>query len=282
MSILDGIGKLFDDVADIPGDLVDAAASMFDGPGGVAGIFVSGTVLWVGGPGALVQAFIAGAAVTEGVNALIKTRHLSPEERTLAEMVFGGSLPAQDRIILTNLDHPQGRAFTIPNPDGQCLINLGPAYGDPIRFTNKAYPEQGQLLIHELTHVWQIHHSTFVPGLICDGAFNQIKNELEEGVYNPGDGQQSWQSYNLEQQATIVDLWYRGWSGPACSEQSPVYHHIRDTINGGTPPPAVQTMSVRNVAMRKFNLTGPFSVRTRFPRYKDGSLRKSLIGLRGF
>lgn len=281
MTIFDDIGQFFEDVADIPSDLVEAAVSLFDGPGGVAGIFMSGAVLWVGGPGALVQAFIAGGAVSEGVNALIKHRQLSPEERTLAEMVFGSSLPAQDKIILTNLDHPQGRAFTIPNAVGQSLVNLGPAYGDPIRFTNKAYPEQGQLLIHELAHVWQIHHHTFTPGLICEGAFNQIKNELEKGVYNPGDGQQAWENYNLEQQATIVDLWYRGWDKLPCSPDSAVYKHIQHTINSGAPPPAVQTMSVRELARRKYNQQGAFSVRDRFPRYKNGSLRKSMIGLRG-
>lgn len=279
---IDDIGEFIEDVADIPGDMVEAASSLFDGPGGVAGIFVSGAALFVGGPAALVPAIIAGVAVTEGVNALIKTRQLSAEERTLAEMVFGNSLPPHDKIILTNLGHPQGRAFVIPNAAGECLVNLGEAYNDPIRHTSK-YPEHGQLLIHELTHTWQIHHSSFVPGLICEGIINQIRNEFEEGIYNPGDGDRAWSEYNLEQQAAIVDHWYHGWGEAPCSTGTRFYHHILGTVNGGTPPPAVQTLSVRTMARRKFGTEGGFSIQARFPRHMTGprSLRKSLIGLRG-
>jgi hypothetical protein len=280
---IDDIGEFIEDVANVPGDLVEAAASLFDGPGGVAGIFVSGATLFVGGPAALVPAVIAGVAVTEGVNALIKTRQLSLEERTLAEMVFGNNLPPHDKIILTNLGHPQGRAFVVPNAADECLVNLGDAYNDPIRHTPDAYPEHGQLLIHELTHIWQIHHSSFTPGLICEGIINQIRNEFEEGIYNPGDGERAWSEYNLEQQATIVDRWYRGWGTEPCSTRSRVYHHILGTINGGAPPPVVQTLRVRTMARRKFGTEGSFSVQARFPRYTVGprSLRKSLIGLRG-
>lgn len=283
---LDDIGKFFEDVTGVVGDVVAAGASLFDGPGGVIGVFTSGAALFVGGPGALVPAIVAGVAVTEGVNALIKTRRLSAEERTLAEMVFGRNLP-YDRILLTNLCHPQGRAFVIPNAAGECLVNLGHAYHDPIRHTSPGYSEYGQMLIHELTHTWQIHHSSFMPGLICEGIVNQVKHEIEGaegGVYSPGDGKRGWSEYNLEQQATIVDRWYCGWWGPGpCSAKSHVYpSHIRDALNGGVAPPVVQPLSVRTVARRKFGTEGGFSVQTRFPRYGQGSrsLRKSLIGLR--
>jgi hypothetical protein len=286
-SILDDIGKIFEDVTGVVGDVVAAGASLFDGPGGVIGVFTSGAALIVGGPGALVPAIVAGIAVTEGVNALIKTRRLSAEERTLAEMVFGTSLPPYDRIILTNLYHPQGRAFVIPNAAGECLVNLGDAYHDPIRHTSPSYPEYGQMLIHELTHTWQIHHSSFVPGLICEGIINQVKHEIEGvegGVYSPGDGKRGWSEYNLEQQATIVDRWYgTGWGAGPCSARSHAYpSHIRDAVNGGAAPPVVQPLSVRTVARRKFGTEGGFSVQTRFPRHVHGhrSLRKSLIGLR--
>lgn len=280
---IDDIGEFIEDVADIPGDLVEAGASLFDGPGGLAGIFVSGATLFVGGPAALVPAVIAGVAVTQGVNALIKTRQLSPEERTLAEMVFGNSLPPYDKIILTNLGHPQGRAFVVPNAAGECLVNLGGAFHDPMRHTTNAYPEHGQLLIHELTHTWQIHHSSFVPGLICEGIINQIRNEFEDGIYNPGGGERAWLEYNLEQQAAIVDHWYHGSGEAPCSMGTRFYHHILGTVNAGTPPPAVQTLSVRAMAQRKFGTEEGFSVQSRFHRRRTGprSLRKSLIGLRG-
>lgn len=283
MSIFDDIVDFIGDVVSVPGDLAEAAASLFyDGVGGIAGIFVSGATILVGGPMALVPALIYGKAVTEGVNALIKTRQLSPEERTVAEMVFGSSLP-YDNIVLTNLGHPQGRAFVVPSPAGEALVNLGDAFEDPIRYTKSNYPEYGQLLIHELTHVWQIHHAAFLPGLVCEAIVTQVRNELEEDIYEPGDGSSDWSDYNLEQQATIIDRWYRGWGTEPCSVKSGLYHHVLMEINAGTPPPAVQPLSVRAVAKRKFGTEGAFSVPERFPRYKAGSrsLRKSLIGLRG-
>jgi hypothetical protein len=282
VGLIDDIGEFIEDAADVPSDLVEAAASLFDGPGGVAGIFVSGATLFVGGPTALVPAIIAGVAVTEGVNALIKTRLLSPEERVLAEMVFGNSLPPFEKIILTNLGHPQGRAFVVPNAAGEALINLGDAYNDPIRYT-KSYPEYGQLLIHELTHVWQIHHSGFLPGLICENIVTQVQNEWEEGLYEPGDGEKDWSNYNPEQQATIVARWYRGWGAEPCSVKSGLYRHVLEKINGSALPPAVQSLSVRTIFKRKFGEEGNVSVQNRYPRFIPGSrsLRKSLIGLRG-
>jgi hypothetical protein len=265
-----------------PEKLVEAGASLFSGPGGVAGIFVTAGGFLVGGgtPEALVAATIAGAGVSQGVNAFIETRKLSAEERTLAEMIYGSSLPPHDKIILTNLKHPEGRAFTILNPAGECLINLGEAYNDPIRYTAAAYPEYGQLLIHELGHVWQIHHSSFLPGLICDGILNQVQYEMGKDVYNPGDGEKNWSEYNLEQQATIVDRWYKGWDVEPCSKKSHVYRHILG-INEGKEPPVVQELSVSKVAQSKFGVSTGFSVRNRFPLYKDGSIRFSLIGLHG-
>jgi hypothetical protein len=291
---LDDIGEFIGDVPEIPGDVVDAAASMFDGPGGVAGIFVSGAVLLVGGPTALVPALIAGVAVTEGANALIRTRRMNAEEQTLAWLVYGDSLPPWDQIILTNLIGLEGRAFTIPNPAGECLINLGEDFDDPIR--SKHYIEHGRLLIHELDHAWQIHHSSFKPGLICAGAYNQAIYNLAEDVYNPGGGGDDWSSYNLEQQATLIDLWYAGFEMDAdkkphfvkvngkrvfgCSPHHPFYRYAVEG-NGGSPPPAVQAMSVRGMAQRKFGMKGSFSVSGGFPRSRDeaDSLRRRMIGL---
>ena len=292
MGILDDIGDTIESIVEAPGDLVEAAASFFDGPGGVAGIFVSGATFLVGGPQALVPAVIAGIGATEGANALIKTRKLSPEERMLAEFVFGDTLPPYDRIILTNFIGLGNRAFVMPNTAGEYLVNLGGDYDDPIRSSHD--PEYGQLLIHELTHVWQIHHNSFVPGLICEGILNQSRYIiLDKDVYNPGAGKKDWSTFNLEQQAKIVDLWYGGYLpvgkqkvtrfvGGPCSTSHPFYHYVVQ-VNGDVPPPAVGTLSVRAVAKRKFGAEGEFSIHARFPRYTSGvrSLRRSLIGLRG-
>jgi hypothetical protein len=61
--------------------------------------------------------------------------------------------------------------------------------------------------MHELTHAWQIDVSTFVPGIICQGLYNQASNTLGASVYGVTDERQ-WRDYNLEQQGAIVDAWY--------------------------------------------------------------------------
>jgi hypothetical protein len=288
MSISDDFGDFLNDISDVPGDLVKAGASLFeDGVGNLAGIAVSGSQIYVFGAGALVPAIVSGYFVSKGVNALIKQRHMSAEERTLAELVFGSSLPANDQIFLTNLIGLGNHAFTMPNPVGQYLINLGDDYDDPLRATT--HPENGQLLIHELTHVWQIHYSTFVPGLICDGVANQVQDRLWSDVYSPPADGRDWSGYNIEQQASIVDAWYGGYmlvdktykrqEEGACSRQHPFYRYLL-VINHGSEPPVVQTLSLRNITRSKFGINNGFSVKSQYPLNRTGSLRKTLIGLK--
>lgn len=287
---LDDIVGLIEDAASIPGDLLKEAKDFLNSPGGAAGIFVSGATIFVGGPMAVVPAVIAGIAATEAVNELlIKTREMNPEERTLAELVFGKTLPPFEKIKLTNLAGLGDRPFTTPTATGY-LVNLGQFFENPIRCRLSHYPEHGELLIHELTHVWQIFHSKFVPGLMCEGILNQAEFIFGKDVYKPEKGK-NWDDYNMEQQATLVDLWYGGyvWQDSkihrpegmvGCSKEHPFYRYVME-VNGGAPPPAVQTLSVRDLARRKFGAQGSFAIKGCFPRYKTGSLRRSMIGLTG-
>src|SRR5262245_14366725 len=116
MSIWDDIGGSAEAIVDVAGnaesDLPDGGADVFEGPGNLVGIVVSGAALYVMGPGAVIPAFVAGAAAG---NALIKHRVMSDDERRFAETVFGKSLPANDKIVLTNLLGHEGQKFTCPN-----------------------------------------------------------------------------------------------------------------------------------------------------------------------
>lgn len=38
----------------------------------------------------------------------------------------------------------------------------------------------------------------------------QLKNSVTGGGYDPGDPGPAWDEFNLEQQATIVERWFRG------------------------------------------------------------------------
>ena len=127
---------------------------------------------------------------------------------------------------------------------------MGSAYDDPIRHTTRNYKEHGQILIHELIHVWQIEHTNSILNFLCEAIHTQLANP----VYEPTVDNRPWKEYNPEQQATIVDRWYAGFSNvaPPCSVNNPFYNYVLNTINGDNPPPAVQTLSVRDIAQSKF------------------------------
>jgi hypothetical protein len=182
------------------------------GIGGTFGV-IGGVVVYVFS-GNLVMATVAGVAVGLVTNALIKQRPISQAEYDLANNnVFKGTLPPPDQIILTNLSGLGGRAFTMPGIDGKIYVNLGDAYdanGGPANYTSNPYFAKGQLLVHELTHAWQIHHASFLPGFVCQGVVNQANYIVGQDVYAYGPPGAPWSSFNLEQQGAIVDQWFGG------------------------------------------------------------------------
>ncbi len=217
---------------------------VFDGLG-LGGTFglIAGVVVFAAG-GGLLMAVASGVAVGAVTNALIQQRPLSPEEAQFASQVFGNSLPPADQIILTNLSGLGGRAFTMPGIDGKTYVNLGDAYDEPnpLGYVNTAYLTPGQVLIHELTHVWQGTHASFLPGFVCDGIVNQTHNTLGQNVYEYGPPGRVWSAFNLEQQGAIVDQWFggdrpEGVDRPASltkmDQDDPYFSYIRDNIRMG-------------------------------------------------
>jgi hypothetical protein len=183
------------------------------GPGGAIGV-ISGVVIFAvgvatGGPigATLVAATVTGAEIGAVLETMISTRPLNNAEITIGRSVFGDTVP-YDKVMLTNLTGLGGRAFTIPGVDGFTYINLGSDYDDPIGATSNSYPMRGQLLVHELTHAWQIAHSTFLPGLLCSMVVNQERNTFGDSVYQYDGPGPDWNSFNAEQQGSIVDDWF--------------------------------------------------------------------------
>lgn len=210
------------------------------GLGGTFGV-IGGVVVFALG-GSVVLAVVAGVAAGKVTNALIQQRPLSAQEAQFAaDNVFGNSLPA-DRIVLTNLSGLGGRAFTMPGVDNKIFINLGDAFDkpNPLEYTNPSYPRKGQLLIHELTHAWQIAHTGFLPGLVCEGIVNQANDMVGGSVYVYGPpGPNFSRGFNLEQQAAIVDQWFNGTRTAvvplrnAMDKNDPYFVYIRDNIQPG-------------------------------------------------
>ena len=215
------------------------------GLGGAVGISVVGGALLIWGPLAIGPAILLGVGVGAIVDALITIRRLTKAEMDLARSVFGNTLDFE-KIRLTNLLGAGGAPFTFPTFDDMILINIGePIIQAADRGTKSGYPVPGQLLIHELTHAWQIQHATlengFVPGWLCRGADEQI--EHGRAAYNTGPPGPDWTSFGIEAQAAIVDRWYSGIAEgttfdpknppPKMDPDSPLFRYIENNIRLG-------------------------------------------------
>jgi hypothetical protein len=218
---------------------------------GIVGVIVAGGAAFVLGPSALLPAFVVGAAVTA---ATVKQRRMTDAEKAFADTVFRGTLP-HDRILLTNLVGLGDRPFTTPGPGGAILVNLGKGYDDPIRYTGKGGDQlgvnaPGQLLIHELTHAWQIGNESFTPEYYCRAvstAVGTLGGDMSAYAYGPAGP--SWGSFGTEQQGSIVDQWFAGNTDPdprsmqrgfppthsddQGTGQNPYFRYIRDNIRTG-------------------------------------------------
>lgn len=194
-----GAGLAF--VVCVSAEIANAAGASFVGPGGLVGVVVAGGVVWVFGPGALMAAVIAGVAAGAITDALIRHRLLTDDEYSFASTVFGNTLPPKDRIFVTNLSWDDGRKYTWPELDGSVILNLGDAFDDPVHAVSKGYATQGQVFIHEMTHAWQIHTGSFIPGILC-------RKVTQTSSYEYGPAGSSWSDFGLEQQGAIVDQWF--------------------------------------------------------------------------
>ena len=181
-------------------ELTSAVGAPIGGPGVVPGVLVSAGLVWLFGPGMLFPALVAGVAAGAVTDALVQSKPMTDAERQFADTVFGGQVPF-DKILLTNLSNGD-RYFTWPNLDGSILVNVGGGFDDPMQPVLDAYPASGQALIHELTHAWQITHSAFAPGLVC--------NRVRDPSYAYGPPGPPFGAFTLEGQAELVDEWFGG------------------------------------------------------------------------
>jgi hypothetical protein len=103
------------------------------------------------------------------------------------------------------------REFTVPGIGGKILVNMGENFDHTLepdtqtRVRQTTYKTPGQVLIHELTHAWQIHHTTFLPGLLCK-ALTSANYTFDTGKVH--DHVSFSPSFDLESQAAIIDSWF--------------------------------------------------------------------------
>ena len=162
-------------------------------------------------------------------------RSLNQGEIDLAKTVYRGFLP-YDEIVVGNKTGIGGAPWTSHsyNPDWDehtFTLHMGPnGYAD-CTSTGKmtGFGVINQIFIHELGHVWQGHHSIIQGGYMAKSLWAQLKSIVRTGdrnnayTYTPGD---PWDSYNVEQQANIIEDWFAG----GASESGALFPYIRDNV----------------------------------------------------
>ncbi|MGZ6870186.1 MAG: hypothetical protein ACXVHI_07780, partial [Frankiaceae bacterium] len=206
------------------------------GPGVLPGVLVASGAAFLLGPSMIFPAIVAGVAVGAVTDALIKFRRMADAERAEADKVFAGQIP-YGLVWLTNLSASNGRKFTWPSVDNSILVNLGDAYDDPSQYAdpNSGYQQPGEVFIHELTHAWQIAHTSFSPGLACE--------RIIDPSYAFGPPGPPFSSFTIEGQAQIVDYWYGGdrreadghphGTGKPMDPNDPYFGYIENNIRIG-------------------------------------------------
>lgn len=160
----------------------------------------------------------------------MRSRHLTEDEISLGRSVFEDSIE-WNRIAVTDRLGLGRRPFTVPGLGDVIYLNLGPAsFASPVTHRSSSYPVPGQIFIHELVHAWQICHRNRL-GYLAEGVTVQLRHQFGGNQYALGAADSDWDSLNLEQQAAAVDRWFAGSPGFApMSEQSPLFHYVRDSI----------------------------------------------------
>jgi hypothetical protein len=217
------------------GNELAAMNAQITSPDILAGILVAGGTLLIVGPFGLVPAIVAGAVTASLAD--VRHRALYPSERDFADRVFGGTID-YNRVVVTNMTHDGGRKFTIPSIGNSILLNMGDdAFDAPTVYqdaANSRYPQPGSVFIHELTHAWQICHNSIVD-LVC--GLSENYNYFQGSRTADRSWQsRSWNGFNNEQQAGIVDDWYGDHRADLSSFDAlndPAFRFIRDHIRTG-------------------------------------------------
>jgi hypothetical protein len=174
----------------------------------------------------------------------VQHRTLEPWEYDFFDRVFRGTLPDRSLILLTDAlglkKHPfspgaKGRAFVFPtsdDPDAPVIVNVGEAYESPTTFTKDGYETPGQLLVHELTHVWHLHN-THLSGR------EWLARAIPDGDYDPPPATTPWEDFGVEEKAATVDGWFArhvavGLDSSAAHEDDyyPLIHKVRTRDTG--------------------------------------------------
>ncbi|HEX8688156.1 MAG TPA: hypothetical protein VF654_16710, partial [Pyrinomonadaceae bacterium] len=164
------------------------------------------------------------------------SRPLKGSEVELARQVFEDNLP-YDKVHLSNRFFPfnEGTAVTAASPLTFIPVRTLRSYtifvGPDVHRDGADGPLFRDTFIHELTHVWQGYHGLLgwaymAQSMLAQGyAILTERSRHKAYTYEAG---APWESYNVEQQASIVQGWFRdGMRTEGDKRYAYIVNHIR-------------------------------------------------------
>jgi hypothetical protein len=168
------------------------------------------------------------------------SRQLRQSEIDLARQVFRDQVP-YDRVHIASYFLP-GNTVPVTMASASSLIPfLSGSRHYTIYFGQDVYDNGAdqpgitrEHFIHEMTHVWQGHHGRFgweymAESMIAQGHAIITKGDRNEAYkFEPG---KPWGSYNVEQQAFLVQNWFS--DGMKTDADDKLYPYIEKNIRAG-------------------------------------------------
>ncbi len=179
-----------------------------------------------------------------GITIPTSVRFMNDAEYQIVTRVCGDTLPFRLRILITNGAGLDDRPFTIPTSLISTLLGTaatgfaGALAGYLTSFINVGYvisvgsafhdmsSSNTDLLVHETMHVWQGKNSVLALSYVFSSCISQCLRGGGAYSYTAGS---PWSSYNVEQQASIVEHWFLAGE-PTSGDLWP---YVRDYVREG-------------------------------------------------
>jgi hypothetical protein len=170
----------------------------------------------------------------------MSSRLINEAEIALARQVFQDQLP-YNKIHLASYYLPNNDGVPVTLASVSSLIPIRSLRSYTIYFGPQVFkdgadaPGTRNTFIHELTHVWQGHHSHFAWEYMVKSMLSQGHAMLTTGdrnnayTYKPGN---PWADYNVEQQASIVADWFT--DGMRTEDKDDRFTYIVNNIRAGS------------------------------------------------
>jgi hypothetical protein len=163
------------------------------------------------------------------------SRPLRKSEIEFARQVFQDRLPYK-KVHLASYYLPGNDGVPVTLASVSSIIPVAALRNYTIYFGPEVFkegadrPAVASTFIHELTHVWQGYHGTLgweymVTSMIAQGHAILTQGDRNRAYdYKPG---KAWGDYNVEQQALLVQDWYRNGMREDDERYTYIANHIR-------------------------------------------------------